>query len=193
MLKFFFRSAILAFLLGGFAYPLHILASTSPSGNLPPAPRGFIWVDFKEGKTSFLKPTGWFEKREIKGGIAAFFLSKENIDAEGKFETGLTLNYIDQVHRTADAVPSEYAKKFVALTAAKHQLTASFVSSIGPGITGFGFRFKDNAASPEIIHYFIVADDPADTLRIILFEASATEWNLAWVVGQQMLNARMWR
>jgi hypothetical protein len=176
-----------------------ILAPPAPAarpvspGELPTAPHGFSWVDFKEGKTSFLKPIGWYEKREIRDNVAALFITKENIETNGKFETGLTLNYFEHAHRSVNAVPSEFAQKFVALMAAKHTLSASFKSAIGPDITGFGFRFRDDIAPPKIVHYFIVADDPADTIRIIFFEAPASEWDSAWVVGKQMLNARMWR
>ena len=40
-----------------------------------------------EIKAAFLKPTGWHFKRESKKGTLAYFITKEDIDKVGRFDT----------------------------------------------------------------------------------------------------------
>src|SRR5437588_4330869 len=60
--------------------------------DLPPAPEGFTWQEIPELKAAFLKPNGWFFKREEQKGTLAYFITKEDIDKNGQFQTGLTIN-----------------------------------------------------------------------------------------------------
>src|SRR5258708_207703 len=61
--------------------------------DLPKRPAGFSWQEIPELKAAFLKPDGWYFKREDQKGTLAYFITKENIDQNrGQFETGLTVN-----------------------------------------------------------------------------------------------------
>ena len=60
--------------------------------DVPPPPPGFTWQEIPELKAAFLKPSGWFFKREEQKGTLAYFITKENIDKNGQFQTGLTVN-----------------------------------------------------------------------------------------------------
>src|SRR5438445_12096251 len=60
--------------------------------DVPPPPPGFTWQEIPELKAAFLKPNGWFFKREEQKGTLAYFITKEDIDKNGQFQTGLTIN-----------------------------------------------------------------------------------------------------
>ena len=59
---------------------------------LAKAPEGFTWQEIPEQKAAFLKPDGWFFKRESDKGTFAYFITKEDIARTGQFDTGLTIN-----------------------------------------------------------------------------------------------------
>ncbi len=70
-----------------------IVLSTSAI-DLPAAPTGFTWQEIPELKAAFLKPSGWFFKREEEKGTLAYFITKEDIDKNGQFQTGLSVNVV---------------------------------------------------------------------------------------------------
>lgn len=55
-------------------------------------------------------PQGWHFKEESKSDTRAFFITQEDIDRKGEFETGLTLNV---AHLKQDKA-QEYAAAFIA-------------------------------------------------------------------------------
>jgi hypothetical protein len=61
---------------------------------LLPAPAGFAWRPLAEINAAVLVPDGWFFRRDVNKSAIAYFVSRENIDAKGFFETGLSLNVL---------------------------------------------------------------------------------------------------
>jgi hypothetical protein len=45
--------------------------------DVPPPPPGFTWQEIPELKAAFLKPNGWFFKREEQKATLAYFITKE--------------------------------------------------------------------------------------------------------------------
>jgi hypothetical protein len=43
--------------------------------DLPPAPPGFPWQEIPELKAAFLKPNGWYFKRETQKDTLAYFIT----------------------------------------------------------------------------------------------------------------------
>lgn len=170
------------------------IGTVTHARELPTAPSGFVWVAFEEAKSAFLKPDGWFVKREVRDGTAALFISKEDIEAVGQFETGLTLNYIDDVRKKVGQSPSKYAAGMLGVMASQLTVLKSLEEEdIAPGIAGYTLRCKSGSGPPKIMHYFILADDSADTLRLIIFEAPFAKWDEAWKVGELMTKPNMWK
>jgi len=163
------------------------------ANEFPDPPGGFTWVEFDAGKSAFLKPDGWHLKVESKNGTEALFITKESIESEGRFDTGLTVNYISGVKAKTGVIASQYAQAFLSRAEDKHTRLKSFKSEIGENITGFGLRVRLDREPAQIVHYFLVADDEADSLRIIMFESPGASWESAWVIGQQLLKGQMWR
>jgi hypothetical protein len=54
--------------------------------DVPSPPPGFTWQEIPELKAAFLKPNGWFFKREEQKGTLAYFITKEDIGKNGQFQ-----------------------------------------------------------------------------------------------------------
>jgi hypothetical protein len=91
---------------------------TSSATGVPPTPEGFSWFESKSDVGTFLIPDGWFSKEETIKNTDAVFISKENIEAYGKFTTGMTINKFNNWSQSNDLKPSQYAAAFAANRAA---------------------------------------------------------------------------
>src|SRR5262245_60135183 len=107
-MKTFIKAAIAASLLLASATAL----PETPAG-FPAAPAGFEWYVFTEGNTACLRPLDWHVKTEVKGDTAAMFISKEDIDKEGEFKTGFTLNVASNVLKRSGQSPSQFAQAYL--------------------------------------------------------------------------------
>src|SRR5262245_48252168 len=99
------------------------------ASDLPPPPEGFVWKQIQEVKAAFLMPNGWHFKREEKKGTLAYFITAEDLEKVGRFDTGLTLNVKRHLQST-DTI--KYAKKFVAEMGQANELIRSWETSAGP-------------------------------------------------------------
>ncbi len=157
---------------------------------LPPAPKGYSWVNILKDQSALLKPDGWFFKENHPKGTDAYFVTKEDIDKKGGFSTGLSLNVIYNIDKKAKVSPSKYAyatiqemKKSIA-----DEVLLTDVKKNGPFVN-FVCRIKDQKPNEEnvIIHYFYVANDETGTLWMFFFEAPEKEWDEAWKTGSVLL------
>ena len=154
------------------------------------APAGYSWQEFKPGRIALLKPDGWHVKTESRNGTQALFITQEPIGPGGKFLTGLSLNYVTGIRGKAKVSSTEYARNFLAVAAERHPVLDSFAKPLAEGINGLGMRLRLADAKPAIVHYFLLADDNADSLHLLFFEAPEAEWETAWKHGQVMLKGR---
>ena len=62
-----------------------------PQGvDFPVPPKQFSWQHCTDVKASFLRPKGWYFKEEYKEKTKAIFITKENVDKDKWFKTGLS-------------------------------------------------------------------------------------------------------
>jgi hypothetical protein len=161
---------------------------------LPAAPEGYRWVRFEEARSAYLRPEGWFLKTELEGQTAALFISKENIDKRGSFETGLTVNIIGEVKPRVGVTPSQYAAAYVEELVKAKEILERFELPPKDGYVGLGVRYRDASKPPAIVaHAYALADDSGDVLRIVVFEAPEAEWDSAWAHGEKIVNGHVWR
>jgi len=173
-----------------------IISSTCLAGDWGDLPNGYTWQESKKARIAIPLPSGWHVKEEDNKGTIGLFLSKEDINAEGSFMTGYTLNYIEQFTEKAKSGPAKYAVRFIMEAQKKGEIVKeSWVNEIAEGITGFGLRYRDLAKTPTVlIHYFLIADENEDSLRIIIFEAPESNWDEAWKHGELMLSkGQLWK
>ena len=150
---------------------------------LPAPPSGFTWQEIPELKAALLKPNGWFYLREEGKGTLAYFITKEKIEKNGQFQTGLTVNVF---HLKKDSAV-ERGKNMIQQLAASHHVKAS-EQSVGP-FREFGCLAKDTDASGTIMmHTLAVANPTTNTLYLVIFESPEPEWDVAWKIGKQIVD-----
>jgi hypothetical protein len=169
---------------------LVLLLLLSTGAQAQDAPAGYSWQAFKPGKIAVLKPDGWFVKAESRNGTEGLFISQEPIGPGGEFQTGLSVNFVSGIRARANVTATDYARSFLATAAEKHTVLTSFGKPLAEGIAGLGLRVRVAEEPPYIIHYFLIADDNADSLHLLFFEAPEASWESAWKHGQLMLKGR---
>ena len=168
------------------AFILTLLFSMSSYSEIPTNDE-FSWSSSGPGESDFLKPKGWFLKKESKAGTYAIFITKENIDKEGVFQTGLTVNVLKGISKKTGNPASLYAHKFITIAAQKEKnkiLVKPWLVESGP-FKGYGIRVQDEV---KILHYMLIANDKEDTLFLTIFEAKPKDWDKAWKYGEVILN-----
>jgi hypothetical protein len=152
--------------------------------DLPKPPSGFTWQEVPELKAAFLKPDGWFFKREENKGTQAYFVTRENLDQKGEFETGLTVN----VFRLKQDSAVDRGKALIdRIASTKHG--KQWTQSAGP-FQEFGCLSKDTDASGTIVMQSLaVANPKTNTLYLFIFESPEANWDTAWKLGKQIMDA----
>lgn len=151
--------------------------------DLPPAPPGFTWQEIPELKAAFLRPNGWFFKREEQKGTLAYFITKEDIDKVGQFQTGLTVNVF---HLKKDSAVERAKSMIDQMAAAKHG--EKWAKDAGP-FKEFGCSYKDTDASgTTVVHSLAVANPKTNTLYLFIFESPESDSQTAWNVGEQIMD-----
>jgi hypothetical protein len=148
----------------------------------PTPPAGFTWQEIPELKAAFLKPDGWFYKREEQKDTLAYFITKENIDKGGRFQTGLTVNVF---HLKKDSAVERGQSIIQQFATAKNVNT--FATDVGP-FQEFACLAKDTKSSGTIVIYAqAVANPKTNTLYLIIFESPESDWDAAWKLGKPMV------
>jgi|SRR5580704_4412840 hypothetical protein len=155
-----------------------------PAIDLPAPPPGFTWQDTPELKAAILRPKGWFFKREEVKGTLAYFITRESIENGGEFQTGLTVNVFR--HKKDSAV--ETAKYYIDQLAAKKHAEKWF-KEVGP-FKEFGCLTRDTDSSgTSVSQTLTVANPKTNTMYIFIFESTESDWDSAWKVGKQIMDA----
>ena len=151
--------------------------------DVPPPPPGFTWQEIPELKAGILKPNGWFFKREEQKGTLAYFITKEDIDKNGQFQTGLTVNVF---HLKKDPAVERGKYMIDQLATAKHG--EKWARDIGP-FREFGCLTKDTDSSgTTVMQTLTVANPKTNTLYLFIFESPESDWDAAWKTGKQIMD-----
>ena len=145
----------------------------------PAAPKGYSWRTFSQIHAKFLVPDGWFVKEVSQGGTRAVFITKESIDREGAFKTGLSVNVL------YDPKPSLFAQRTIdGLKTQSQRFWGIGDIALGAlkGRAGF-FKFPAAGYDALINETLIFGNDTTGTCYLIVFESPAAEWAPAPMVG----------
>lgn len=154
--------------------------------DLPPAPKGFSWIKLPEFKGALLAPKGWHFKKEERQGTIACFITEQNIDKEGMFQTGLSLNVMPPLRSTP---AKEYVAAYVAQFARKNEPLRCWDSETGAfAVYGCQMRSKDKPPPPIIMHVLMIANTRTNRLYLFIFESPETQWPAAWKLGEQIMD-----
>jgi hypothetical protein len=130
-----------------------------------------------------LRPDGWFYKKlENKGTIQAF-ITKENIDEKGRFQTGLT---IIGIPTSLDSIAE--ARRMIERLRSKLEALSDVIEVKAAGRTFVRCMFKDAAhALQQAVQ--VIADPQAKRVVIMIFEAPVDSWPDAWTKGSTLMGA----
>lgn len=153
---------------------------------LPEEPAGFKWKKFEEIKAALLVPDGWYFKQVQQEDTVAYFITKENIDEVGRFDTGLSMNVI----RGRDDLNAVlYAEEFIETMAAQNELVREWTTGAGL-LKGFGCLTRNAVEGEDVsimMHTLAIGNEETNTLYILFFESLEEEWDQAWKYGEQIL------
>jgi hypothetical protein len=164
---------------------LIVQVQTLSAIDLPAPPPGFTWQEVPELKAAFLKPNGWFFKREEQKGTLAYFITKENIEQNSVFQTGLSVN----VFRLKKDSAVERGKNLIDSMATAHQAEKEkWAQKVGP-FEEFGCLLKvTDATGTTEMHALTVTNPKTNTLYLFIFESPDSEWDAAWKTGKQIMD-----
>ncbi len=157
------------------------------------APAGFQWQEFQEIKAKFLMPFGWHFKHVGADGSDAYFITLQNIDVEGGFRTGLSVNTVPNISKASNLWVKQYARAMH--EAIKMDSTIRVITEWEnpQGVfVMYGLQYEKQilvadtsapAADPVRVHQLIVANERTDRLYVITFESNSSIWPAAWEIG----------
>ncbi|MCL2297973.1 MAG: hypothetical protein FWC38_01860 [Proteobacteria bacterium] len=160
---------------------------------MPPPPDGYSWERQAETKSAFLKPSGWFYKKTKQGEGWGYFITKENIDKEGRFFTGLSVFIIPKsFKKETSSIPSFIKSFFGELSQGAKVVTPFFEKELGP-FKGGGIvlRREDAKEGAYIVYTLLLINSQTGGVYNLIFEAPAKEWEKAWAIGEPMLKKFM--
>lgn len=154
--------------------------------NLPNPPDGYVWrpLDYVLGHLPV--PREWHWKVEQTAQSMNYFASKENIDVEGKFKTGMSI-WVIRLEKGGD--PADFGRRWVG-ELLKHGTLIDTSSNTTPPFRSFACRIRDTVTTdhvPVIIQNTAIANTQTRTLYLIVFESPEPEWNDAWTIGRAMM------
>ncbi|HQO58012.1 MAG TPA: hypothetical protein PLT76_04765 [Candidatus Omnitrophota bacterium] len=153
---------------------------------LPPPPDGLEWFKMEEIKAAFLAPKGWHVKHQDLGDKKIWAVSKENVDEQGGFQTGLTFISFQNVATQPQGrvLPSQFAKAMADETQSRYKLERREHGPKGP-FWGCLYQYVEDSPGREPVRIFhsLVANDRTGTLYQIIFEAPVAAWEAEWPVG----------
>ena len=142
------------------------------------APDGYTWK--KAQCMHVLIPDGWFYMEQKGNGTKAFFVSKESIEREGKFKTGLSSNIIINIRKKTGIAPS--ANVIFLFDSLKNTSVYRDIRSTRPAadmtqLSGL-FQTKSPSSGNTIVQYLTaIGNDKTGTMYIVQFETHEADWD----------------
>jgi len=155
-----------------------------PILELPAPPEGYSWKKLEGIKAAILMPSGWHYKKEPEK--AAYFLTKEDIEKEGRYKTGLTIQAL-QVKEAGAA--KEFAKSMIAVYSQKNnRLIRSWETTKGI-YKNYGWQSKVSLPENEatIVYGLLITNTKTNTIYYCLYESYESTWEEAWKTGEKMI------
>lgn len=166
---------VIVFFAGFYAFSTDVL--TEP-------PKGFSWQQLPFLKASFLLPEGWNFKfvPNNKEEKYLYYLTKENIDQKGIYETGFEVRVIRGVpNKVKGKLPSVYSAEAVGNTEKKVKFTKKWDEKKGI-FKEIGYIYVDNSDENAnvTVHRLYISNDNTGTVYILTFEGPTKNWDSLW-------------
>lgn len=176
--------------------PQSVLAD--PFADMPEAPKGYTWVGCHGAALALLKPDAWFFKEESHrpSTTLACFITKEDIDKEGHFSTGFTVNIVSKFSKSKNGSPVDYAKRFVQATKSRSKSKGGIIHRVWQEKVNsfqlFGIeRTESLGLSPEDqnpvkvrLFQLAIGNEENDSFILLIFESLASDWDSNWPIAE---------
>lgn len=163
------------------------LAPSVAQAQNPKAPAGYQWVTFPEVKVTFLKPVGWHFLKESKDKNYAAFISKEKIEGDRRYQTGMSVNVIRNLADKQGHSAYEFSLAMREQSRKVVRIDKEWGSQNGP-FQSVGYAFTHNGPDSTFRSYnILISNIKTGTLYIFIFEAPAAEWEEAWKIGEPII------
>jgi hypothetical protein len=136
-------------------------------------------------------PEGWIFKfiPDNKEEKYLYYLTKDNIDQKGFYETGFEVRVIRGVPGKAKGkLPSEYSAEAVAGTEKKFKFVKKWNEKKGI-FKEIGYIYVDNSYenASVTVHRVYISNDTTGTVYILTFEGPTNVWDGLWkTIGEPM-------
>ena len=116
--------------------------------------------------------------------MLAYFLSEEDIDVKGEFETGLTLNVV----HADDAQKKGLATLALLAQTPGNEVQDTWETQTGVlKATGVRIRKTEKGSDPLVMVVLAIANTKTNALYLLIFESPEARWKKAWARGETML------
>ena len=168
---------------------LLLLASAATAGAAETAPDGYRWVDCESMGARLLLPDGWTLTAAAGAEADACSLTAVPPDADGRFETGVSITRLRHVPERSGVTPSEFAQGFVDELERRHGVRRRSSSS-QPPFEAFRAELEmDDARFGRLRVYQLAIANPATgSVYLILFHTPAGRWGKDWPVAAPILD-----
>lgn len=172
---------------------LFFFVNPSIAQDLTEPPDGFEWVEAAEVKAHLLKPKDWYYKKHKQGTTQGYFITKENIDKEGSYMTGFSMNVVFDIPRKKGVTPTEFAAVYIKRASNSGKIIKEvWAHSMGPfNSYGVVIENHDPKDGDFNTHHLVIGNDQTGTAYIVIFEAPTESWSSAWKDGQVILGKLM--
>ena len=164
------------------------LAHGSENLKLPTPPNGFTWQILPEMQGALLKPDGWHYKTDSNGDTVGHVISKEKIEKNGQFLTGLTFQCIKNVPQKSGMPASTYIKKFADEAATSQKLLERREFRRG-AFECVQFRYVSVAPGEPNVEIVdrLMANEKTGSVFLVIFEAPEKKWDAEYRIAEVIL------
>lgn len=164
---------------------LGLLPAAVGAIDVPTPPVGYTWNHLDKINAAFLVPVSWhFKETQVKETLA-YFVTRENIDEKGSFETGLTINVLRK-GKDFDAVG--YAGAFILEMVKDKDVLEEPFEAGGGKLKGYGCRVRVTGENgPLLMQYLVIGNAETGTLYVMYFETPEPEWEKSWTIAEPIL------
>lgn len=133
-------------------------------------------------------PAGWHVRRETRPDHVALFITKENIQTNGGFLTGLSINSNARFQARQKIAPLDYARGIAQVAKAGHARSSLSEVMVAPDLHVVEVAVIDDTRLPETDLVFLyVADARADTVHQVTFETPSAIREAEWPHGTRLI------
>ncbi len=150
--------------------------------------KGFIWQFLPEINGAFQMPVKWHFLQATNDSQIVYYMTKENIETEGSYKTGLSVNVIRKVKEKIGKDALKYAREIVSEMIRN---TDTLGTAVGQASTIYQYtcrsRIKGKEGLAMIVHNLAMANITTDTFYLITFEFPESQYEETEKIARVML------